>query len=75
MASPYISWPFFVSLVLLGGYFAIDLLMGVLGNQYLRAKEVIQTMIIKRKMKSQRLKLGIGMSLNFVVVEYDEEKW
>ena len=75
MASPYISWPFFVSLVLLGGYFAIDLLMGVLGNQYLRAKEVIQTMIIKRKMMSQRLKLGIGMSLNFVVVEYDEEKW
>ena len=75
MASPYISWPFFVSLVLLGGYFAIDLLMGVLGNQYLRAKEVIQRMIVKRKMKSQRLKLGIGMSLNFVAVERDEEKW
>ena len=49
--------------------------MGVLGNQYLRAKEVIQRMIVKRKMKSQRLKLGIGMSLNFVAVERDEEKW
>ena len=75
MASPYISWPFFVSLVLLGGYFAIDLLMGVLGNQYLRAKEVIQRMIVKRKMKSQRLKLGIGMSLKFVAAECDGEKW
>ena len=74
MASPYISWPFFVSLVLLGGYFAIDLLMGVLGNQYLRAKEVIQRMIVKKKMKSQRLKLGIGMSLKFVAAECDGEK-
>ena len=75
MASPYISWPFFVSLVLLGGYFAIDLLMGVLGNQYLRAKEAIRRMQIMRKIKSQKLKLGIGMSLNFVVVECDEGKW
>ena len=75
MASPYISWPFFVSLVLLGGYFAIDLLMGVLGNQYLRAKEAIRRMQIMRKIKSQKLKLGIGMSLNFVVVECDIGKW
>ena len=49
--------------------------MGVLGNQYLRAKEVIQRMIVKRKMKSQRLKLGIGMSLKFVAAECDGEKW
>ena len=75
MAWPYISWPFFVSLVLLGGYFAIDLLMGVLGNQYLRAKEAIRRMQIMRKIKSQKLKLGIGMSLNFVLVECDEGKW
>ena len=75
MASPYISWPFFVSLVLLGGYFAIDLLMGVLGNQYLRAKEAIRRMQIMKKIKSQKLKLGVGMSLNFVVVECDEGKW
>ena len=38
------TWVFFSTLVILGGYFAIDLIMGVLGNEYLRAKSALKTL-------------------------------
>jgi len=43
------SWLYFISLILLGGYFAVDLLMGVLGNQYLKTKECAIIAMQKRK--------------------------
>lgn len=42
---------YFVSLILIGGYFAVDLLMGVLGNQYLKTKQCIKK---SKEMRQQK---------------------
>ena len=47
------TWIFFASLIVLGGFFAVDLLMGVLGNQYLRKKQALKKL---RSLQRERVK-------------------
>lgn len=51
VASTMVTSCYFVSLILIGGYFAVDLLMGVLGNQYLRTKQCIKK---SKEMRQQK---------------------
>lgn len=52
--SKVVTYSYFISLVFIGGYFAVGLLMGVLGNEFLKSKlqQSRQNLLIKKTIQS-----------------------
>ena len=68
VTSPYLTWLYFGSLIVFGGYFAVDLLMGVLGNQYLRTKQSMKNMKKLKEEKNSKMKIAINAKIADITI-------